>query len=53
MEPKIAQSLHTIITSSRHSTINNNNEGKKHDSYSRYLNKKKGEIFNKDCKCKK
>ena len=47
---KVQQSLQTIMVSARHNNTNQNNEGKKHDSYMRYLNKKKGNVFYK-CKC--
>ena len=37
--------LYTMNFSALNSTINNENEGKKHDSYQRYLNKKKGQVL--------
>ena len=37
--------LYTMNFATLNSTINNENEGKKHDSYQRYLNKKKGQVL--------
>lgn len=40
----VSQSLYSSTKSSLNSYINNSNEGKKHDSYERYLLKKKGKV---------
>ena len=37
--------IYTMNFATLNSTINNDNEGKKHDSYQRYLNKKKGQVL--------
>lgn len=44
---KTMSSLYTNVVSSLNNTINNNNEGIKHNSYNRYLNKKKFNTFKK------
>lgn len=44
----VGQSLYIQNISSLNSKINNNNEGNKHNSYARYLMRKKGAIFSKD-----
>ncbi len=44
-QSRISQSLYIQNIASLNNTINNNNEGKKHDSYARYLMKKKGCIL--------
>jgi len=41
------QSLYIQTIASLNNTINITNEGKKHDSYQRYLMKKKGKVFSK------
>lgn len=44
----VGQSLYIQNVASLNSGINNHNEGKKFDSYARYLMRKKGIIFSKD-----
>ena len=46
----VSQSLYIQNIASLNSTINNNNEGKKLDSYQRYLMKKKGLLFSQQGK---
>lgn len=41
------QSLYIQTIASLNNTTNTANEGKKHDSYQRYLMKKKGKVFSK------
>ena len=43
----VSQSLYMYNITSMNNSINHNNEGKKHDSYQRYLLKKKGVVFSK------
>lgn len=43
----VSQSLYMYNITSMNNSINHNNEGKKHDSYQRYLLKKKGHVFSK------
>jgi hypothetical protein len=53
--------LYTMNFAALHTTTNTENEGLKHDSYQRYLNKKKGKMlissdvkfsgFAEDCDC--
>ena len=42
---RVPSSLYTMNFSSYNNTINNNNEGKKHDSYQRRLNNLKNKVF--------
>ena len=50
-QSSVPQSLYLSNINSLNSIINNKNEGKKHDSYQRYLLKKKGKVFsNQDTK---
>ena len=44
---KVGQSLYIQNIASLNNTINTSNEGKKYDSYQRYLMKKKGKVFSK------
>ena len=44
---RIYSSLYTNIKSSLNSNINNNNQGKKYNSYNRFMNKKKLNVFKK------
>ncbi len=44
-QSKVGQSLYIQTKASLNNTINVNNEGKKHDTYQRYLMKKKGKVF--------
>jgi hypothetical protein len=44
---KVGQSLYIQTIASLNNTINNDNEGKKYDSYQRYLMKKKGKVLSK------
>ena len=44
---KVGQSLYIQTVASLNNTINNENEGKKYDSYQRYLMKKKGKVLSK------
>ena len=44
-QSKVSQSLYIQNISSLNNTINIKNEGVKHDSYQRYLLKKKGKVF--------
>lgn len=43
----VSQSLYIYNITSINNNTNNRNEGKKHDSYQRYLLKKKGIVFSK------
>ena len=44
---RVHSSLYTMNFATMNNTINNDNEGKKFDSYQRYLMKKKGKVFSK------
>lgn len=44
-QTNVHQSLYLLNKSSLNNTINNNNEGKKYNSYDRYLLKKKGKVL--------
>ena len=44
---KVSQSLYIQNVASLNNTVYTKNEGVKHDSYQRYLLKKKGKVFSK------
>jgi hypothetical protein len=46
----VPQSLYSSTKSCLNTYVNNNNEGKKHNSYERYLLKKKGKVISQQGK---